>query len=273
MRVSALILSFMILLLACRPAKKVQKIQQAISKVDTTPVVVVSAIKKTDSVSSAANMYSKVIKNKITFSTFNAKVRVEYEGKDGGDDATAFIRMKKDSVMWLSLRGALGIEGFRVLITKDSVKVMNLLKKNIQYRSISYLQDITDIPFDFNTLQNLVVGNPVFIDSNIVSYKVNANNELLVLMAGKIFKHLVTLDNSDDKILHSKLDDVNAGRNRTCDITFSDYEKTTGFMFATQRKISVAEQSKLDINLDFKQYSFDQPLTFPFNIPENYKRL
>lgn len=133
------------------------------------------------------DVYNKVIKNKIDFTTFNAKVRVQYEGKEGGDDATAFIRLKKDSAMWLSLRGALGIEGFRVLITKDSVKVMNLLKKTVQFRSIDYLQEITDLPFDFSTLQDLVIGNPIFIDSNIVSYKVNAANELLVLMSGRFF--------------------------------------------------------------------------------------
>ena len=46
---------------------------------------------------------------------------------------------------------------------------MNLLKKNVQLRTISYLQDVTALPFDFKTMQDLVVGNPVFIDSNVVS--------------------------------------------------------------------------------------------------------
>lgn len=91
-------------------------------------------------------------------------------------------------------------------------------------------------------------------------------------MAG-FFKHLVSLSNADYTILHSKLDDINEGRNRTCDITFSDYENTSGVPFSTKRDISVAEQSKLDINLDFKQYSFNQPLTFPFSIGKNYKKL
>ena len=281
MRIVPVLILLSMVLFACRPAKKVQKIQEAISKVDTTPVVVVadnktenkSAIKKTEPTISAKDIFEKVEKNKIKFSYFNAKVRVRYEGKEGGDEATAFIRLKKDSAMWLSLRGALGIEGFRVLITRDSVKVMNLLKKNVQFRSISYLQEITGIPFDFATLEDMVVGNPVFIDSSIIGYKVNASNQLLVLTGGKIFKHLLTLDNTDFKILHSKLDDIDVGRNRTCDITFSDYENISGILFSTSRKISVAEQSKLDVNLDFKQHSFNQPLTFPFNIPKNYKRL
>jgi outer membrane lipoprotein-sorting protein len=198
-------------------------------------------------------------------------VRVEFSGKDGGDEATAFIRLQKDSLMWLSLRGALGIEGFRVLVTKDSVKVMNLLKKTYQLRSISYLQEVSNLPFNFSNLQDLVVGNPIFIDSNIVSYK-NANNQLLVLMLGKVFKHLITIDNSTGLLVHSKLDDADATRNRTSSISFADYTNNAGFPFSTKRKISVAEKSQLDINLDFKQYEFNKPLTFPFTIPKNYKR-
>ena len=70
---------------------------------------------------------------------------------------------------------------------------------------------------------------------------------------------------------HSKLDDIDPGKNRTADITFSNYDKVNNFNFSTARRISVAEKAKLDINLEFKQYNFDQPQTFPFNIPKNYK--
>lgn len=97
-----------------------------ITKVDTAPVVGAEDNKKVDSAELIKEIYNKVIKNKIDFNTFNARVRVAYTGKDGGDEATALIRVKKDSAIWLSLRGPLGIEGLRVLITNDSVKVMNL---------------------------------------------------------------------------------------------------------------------------------------------------
>lgn len=273
MKIAAIILSFCILVFSCRPAKKVQKIQNAISRVDTSSVIVrTKDSKAVDSARLIRDVYKKVLKNKIDFKTFTAKVKLEYSAKENNDEATAYVRLEKDKAMWLSLRGALGIEGIRVLVTKDSVKVMNLLKKTVQLRSIEYLQDITELPFDFTTLQDLIIGNPVFVDSNIVSYKTNANRELLVLMTGKLYKHLVTLDNSDFKILHSKLDDIDVVRNRTCDITFSDYQTSSGIPFSTKRNISVAEKSKLDINLDFKQYSFNQPTTFPFSIPKNYKR-
>ena len=273
MRLLVIIFSLYCFAVACRPAKKIQKIQDAVSKVDTAEVVVVTKNDKVDSSKLIHDVYNKVLKNKIDFNNFSAKVKVDYVGKESDDQATAFIRIKKDSIIWISLRGALGIEGLRMQVTKDSVVVLYMLKKQVARRSINYLQEITKLPFDFYTLQDVIVGNPVYVDSNIVSYRTNLNDELEVLMNGKLFKHFVTLDKTDFKILHSKLDDVDAMRNRTCDITFSDYDGSTGVPFATKRRISVAEKSKLDINLDYKSYVFDQPVSFPLPDTKNFKKL
>ncbi|MEI9935016.1 MAG: hypothetical protein WDM71_09265 [Ferruginibacter sp.] len=54
------------------------------------------------------------------------------------------------------------------------------------------MQDLTEIPFDFKTLQDLIVGNPVFLDSTIVSYK-KTNDRILMSTIGKylnIYLHL-----------------------------------------------------------------------------------
>jgi len=258
-----------ITIFACRPTKKVQKIEEAISKKDTVETVVITQTPSVDSAKLIAELIDKVNHKRIEFTTFSAKAKIDYESQDEKDGGTAHIRMQKDKLLWISLTGPLGVEGFRMMITPDSVTLMNKLNKTVQYRTIEYLQELTDIPFDFATLQDLIVGNPIFTNNNVVSYK-NSGGELLVLMVGNIYKHLLTLDN-DYKITHSKLDDVNMIRNRTCDITYSEYENKEGFPFATKRVITVAEKSRLELKMDFKQYSFNPSLTFPFNVPKNYK--
>lgn len=263
---------------SCTPGRKLQKTQEAVSKVDTSSVVTSNGELATDSlgqlidsVSLIREVYNKVINNKINFNTFNAKVRVAYTDQNGGDEATAFIRIKRDSIIWMSLRGALGIEGFRVLITPDSVKIINSLKKYVQYRDITFLEQLAGFPIDFSAMQDIIVGNPVFVDSNISSYT-SDSNYLKILMVGKIFKHLAVIDNNDYKIVESKLEDIN-NVNRTCDILYSAYNNDSGVPFSTERKVLLTDESKLNINLNFKQYSFNQPLTFSFNIEDNYKRL
>ena len=270
-KIILLISGIVFLSAGCRPVKKVQKIEEVIARKDTVQTIVINPpIHTVDSFSIIKDIVTGLYKQETDFTTFSAKIKVEYDSKDGGDMATAYIRMKKDSLIWLSLTGALGIEGFRILITKDSIKLMNKLDKTIQYSSINYLQEIAEVPLDFYSLQDVIIGNPIFLDSNIVSFK-TTENEILILMAGNIFKHLLTLNSDDLKPLHSKLDDADPMRTRTCDITFDGYETKNNIRFSTERKITVSEKYKLDINLVFKQYDFNELETFPFTIPKNYK--
>ena len=178
--------------------------------------------------------------------------------------------MKKDSIIWLSLTGALGIEGYRVIVKPSEVVVMDKLEKTISNKTMTYLQDLIKLPVDFYTVQDLLLGNPVFFNDSIVSFR-KSGTSLLALSIGDFFKHLITIDTTDNRILHSKLDDVEDTRNRTCDISLSDYNNQQGRLFSNAREIIVTEKDKKEIKLDYKQVSFDEPQSFPFNIPKNYR--
>jgi hypothetical protein len=267
-------LGIVLLTFSCKTVKKTQVIQEAITKKDTAQTVVIKETPRIDSAAIVRDILGKVMRRKINFNTFNAKIRVDYEGPEKSDKYTAYVSMKKDSIILIQIKGSfLGISavGLEAKIRRDSVTVVQLVgQKSVTHRSISYLQEMTQIPFDFATLQDLIIGNPVFLDSNVVSYKAGAS-QLLVLMVGDLFKHLITLDNSGYTVQHSKLDDVDMQRNRTGDITFSNYQPLGGYQFATYRRISVAEKSKLDIYLDFKEYTLNDPLKYNFDLPKTPK--
>ena len=163
------------------------------------------------------------------------------------------------------------VEFFRVLITPDSVKVLDKNNKTAQLRSVEYLQEVTKIPMKFTDLQNLLIGNPIFLDSNINSYKKD-DKSISLMSLGLLFKHLLTVNKDDYTLQYSKLDDVDAIRARTAYLSYGDYQVKNGRRFSTHRKITVSEKSKLDIEMEFKQFDFNVDLNFPFNIPKNYKR-
>ncbi|MBL7736906.1 MAG: DUF4292 domain-containing protein [Chitinophagaceae bacterium] len=255
-----------ILLGACRSAKKIQHVISA--KKDSTVSVNDG---RADSLKYMKTIYEGALRNKLDYNTFSAKVKVVFQGNDGKkSDFNAFFKLQKDSVLWISINALLGIEAFRVLITPDSVKVINKLDKVAQLRSVAYLTEIARIPFTLNELQDLIIGNPIYLDSNTVSYK-KSGTAVSMVSIGKLFKHLFTLDESNYRPLHSKLDDIDESRARTADITYGEYENKSGVPFSTFRKITVSEKSKLDIEMKYKQYDFNEPLNFPFNIPKNYK--
>ena len=256
---------------SCRSSKKIQK---AIvnTKRDTTAVTITPDNAHDDSVRFIRLTYQQIQNQKINFITFSAKVNVDYSGADDKNyNVNAFIRMYRDSVIWVSINAIFGIEAMRAYITKDSVKLLDKQNKIYTARSVAYLQDVSALPLDLPALQELIIGNPLFLDSNIVSYT-RSNGAVSLLSIGEWFKNLITMNENDKVIQHSKLDDADVNHNRTCDLTYSDYENKKGVNFSTSRKITVAEKAKLDVKLEFKQYSFNETLSFPFPIPKNYKR-
>lgn len=258
------------LLASCRSTKK---IQTAITRKDTVAIVnVPPRATKNDTIQMIHAALRKVDSNRIDFRTFSAKVNVDYSGSDGKKyDVNANIRMYKDSAIWVAVNAVLGIDAMRLFITKDSVKLLDKLNKTYIARSVDYLQEVTSLPLNLYNLQDLIIGNPVFLDSNIVSYS-STNNQIALLSLGELFKNLITLNEADKTLLHSKLDDTDPARNRTADLTYSDYESKKGVAFSTKRRIVVTEKNRLDIKLDFKQYDFNQEVSFPFSVPKNYDR-
>jgi hypothetical protein len=258
------------LLASCRSTKK---IQTAITKKDSVVTVNVPPDDpENDTVQMIKAALRRVDSNRIDFRTFSAKVNVDYTGSDGKKyDVNANIRMYKDSAIWVNVNAVLGIDVMRLLITKNSVELIDRLNKTYTSRTVDYLNEVTSLPLNLYNLQNLIIGNPVFLDSNIVSYSVN-NNQIALLSVGQLFKNLVTLNEGDKTLLHSKLDDTDPTRNRTADLTYSDYDSKRGVPFSTKRRIVVTEKTRLDIKLEFKQYDFNQEVSFPFSIPKNYER-
>ena len=119
-----------VLLYAAAGCRSTKKLQTAINKRDTN-VVISPGVTSPDSLKGATNILKSLEKNRIKFTTFSAKIKVQYEDKNGKQpDFNAFVRLYKDSVLWISISATfLSIEAFRILITKDSIIIVNKLNK------------------------------------------------------------------------------------------------------------------------------------------------
>ncbi len=261
---------FLSTIFSCRSTKK---LQSAVNKKDT--IISASNTAAPDTLKGAKNVIANIARNTIDFNTFSAKIRVQYEDSKGKKpEVTAFIRMKKDSVIWMSIVGNIAFitaEAFRVEITKNHITIINKLQKEYQERPFSYIEGMAKIPLDFRTLQDLIIGNPIYVGDKVVSYR-QTENHVLLSTVGKFFKNLVTLTVNTNLVERSKLDDLDVNQNRTGDLTYGEYENKAGFYFSTYREITVAEKTKVDIIMNFKQYDFNTALDYPFSIPKNYTK-
>ena len=280
--IAALVLCGMFIgfMTGCRSTKKIQKViaTTAIPR-DTTGDAARAAARASkphdahaDSLEVIRQAVVGLARNHIDFQTFSAHMHIHFEGGDGKDNEfNALVHIKKDSMIWVSINAFAGIEAFRLLITPDSVKVMDKLKHIIRLRSVSYLQEQVHLPVDFKTLQDLLIGNPIFLDTTHILFYRTDSRGISLSSAGQPFRNYLSLNN-DYTLQHSKLDDVDPLRARTGDLTYGEYDHGGGGSFSTYRRISIAEKSKVDIEINVKQFKFNEVLSYSFTIPKNYKR-
>ena len=79
----------------------------------------------------------------------------------------ANIRIKKDSIIWISLKAPLGIEVLRTMITPDSIYFMNRMNKTYFIKPVSHLKEVVNTNINFFQLQEILFSSPEITSSDI----------------------------------------------------------------------------------------------------------
>lgn len=255
------IIFFSVLMISCSSARKAKK--------TTTPVDVSTNNTTPAAAETAETVIAKM--NKIDFSTFSGKVDVDYADGKNNRSVNVKLNMKKDEAIWLSA-GLLGIEGVRVFITKDSVKILNKLNKEYIATSLGYVQEKIGLPVDFATLQDLLIGNAVFVNANNSTLE-KSTSAYTITSQDDHFKNLLTLLLPGYLPSVSQLTDVDASKNRSAQLQYSNYKNVDGKNFPASRNIKVNYKNNVQVNMDFGSYIFNGDVSMPFSVPGNYKRV
>lgn len=276
-QIAAAIVLCAVLLFSCSASKKAQHIHKNLQQNDSSQLIQVTPGMQSPELDSLHRVLDGLDSQQIRrFTTLKAKVKLDYSNEQQSVGATASIRLKKDSVIWISITGPFAIEGYRVMISPDSLVLMNKLKHTVTKRPIRYLEEIARMPISFNDMQNIILGNPLFTKGEIRYYRHNRNRWFAALQ-GDIFNSFVTVISHPHQkrlILKSnKIGQVENGVQRSCSLAYNNYETVDAFQMAMDRKIQLKDKKTTDIKLQFKEVLFNQPLSFPFSIPKSYKEL
>lgn len=198
----------------------------------------------------------------INYHTLSARVHIDYEdGNKQYNNVTAFLRMKKDSAIWLSVRPVLGIEMARLMLTPDSIKLRNNLKNRVYLRSADDIRELLHLPFDFSVLESLLLGNPVFIPRKIKHFHTDTSGlSVTILQDSLVCKYQW----SPRPFLLKKSFFQISGNPATAGQYFSDYQKFETGAFAMKRTINLQQSTTVKMRITFDKIRFDVPVQFPF---------
>lgn len=86
---------------------------------------------------------------------FNAKLNFLAEDHN----MNGVIRIQKDSIIWMSVRLAIGIEAARIVILKDSIKMASRLADMYISEKISYFERMTNIKMDYELIEAVLTNS------------------------------------------------------------------------------------------------------------------
>lgn len=218
----------------------------------------------------AKALADKVEAHRIPFRTFSARAKLDISNDQGRQEGiTTFIRMQKDSAIWISVRPLLGIELVRVLITPDSVQVLNFFQKTCYARSTDSLRQLTGIPLTFDAVQDLIVGNPAYLSATPKNVERTASLITFLCDTGDLLSHFAVFAD-DYQLQEIKLQDQGECTPRSFDQVYGDYEATGPYRFATRRRIFFSADRMSQVDIKFNRVDFDKALSFPFPVTDKF---
>lgn len=183
----------------------------------------------------------------------------------------ANIRIKKDSVMWISV--AVGIEVGRALITRDSVKVLDRISRKYYALSLQDLGKQLEFDLDYNLLQSLVLGDLPIQRSSEDSLALNSLYTSLFQGRGNLDIES-QIDNVSNKLVTILAQDNSNGAR--LGITYGDFWELEADLIPQTIFAKIDNTNKIgdpSTLLELNHVKMDVGeinLRFPFNIPNSY---
>ncbi|GAB3313632.1 DUF4292 domain-containing protein [Hymenobacter humi] len=210
----------------------------------------------------------------FTFLSAKGKAQITMKGNKQG--ANLALRMRRDSIIWVSASLA-GIEGVRAVLTPDSVRVLNRIEHTYFTGGYDYLSKLLNVPVSFEQMQALLLGDYLPAPTGTtptVATEEAGRQRVTYPLADVLIERL--LQAATGRVQQLKVSDEATKRNLTVDYTdFRQLEEQAGLPFAHATFIQ-AQQAALGVITAAINYTKvnagRERLAFPYTVPKGYKR-
>lgn len=196
------------------------------------------------------------------------------------------LRMRRDSAIWISLTPMLNIEAARLLITPDSVKLINRLDKTYYNDDYTLINNLFTSTADFYLLQSLLTGNDL-VNYETESFRAAVDNrEYRLSSTGRAKKKRYIRKNEQQKILvqnlwlnpeNFKISRINlkevGDEIHRLEVSYSAFERIGDVILPTQLVFEVNAARKLTLYIKYQSPELNQPQAMPFRIPDNFSKM
>lgn len=226
-----------------------------------------------------------VQENAFTYDWIYAKAEVVSKVDSDENSLDIIIRVKKDSAVLITLKYLLGIEIGKVLITRDSVKMVIYPRKQYFRGDFNYINDLLNADLDYDVIQALLFGNYAEFDDDESKLKpVTDRQNCRYLLSTERKRRLrkinqgqrelrkslqtMSLDPVSFKILKNEF--VDGGTNRSFSAVYDKFHIKDSVYAPHHVDIDIVAEKKVNLKIDYVRIEKNTPQKLSLNIPAKY---
>ncbi len=265
---------------SCKSKKQLQQSHAA-------PITVEDTTGKCRLTFKTAKTLSKHIKeNELAYKWIYAKADVQtlIDGEDHNLDIR--IKGRKDSAIWISIQAVGLIDIAKILITRDTVKMVVYVKKQYFIGDFNYINQLLNADLDFDLIQAALIGNSADFDDEDSKMKpmVDRENCQYVLSTERKRKlrritsgqdslkrslQTMILNPDNFKITTNEFKDV--ATNRSFYAKYDNFLAPDSIFAPHHVNIEIKAEKKIDLKINYVRIEINQPQKLLLNIPKNYE--
>jgi hypothetical protein len=225
--------------------------------------------------------FSSVLDNSLYFNTLSARLNLELTTPNKKLSSRAALKMRNDTVIQISVQPLLGIEAFKIELTKDSIKLIDRLNKRYISENYERIKREMAIDFNFNNLQALL-SNSLFMpgkeyltskEFKLFRYTSHSGKDAEFSIEdamGLIYRFIA---DSEEKLCLTTV------RNNSGTITlkwkYDDFQNIGNKRFPMKMTINLrlSEENRGDVTLLFSDPEINTRITTDFKIPAGYRQV
>jgi len=237
------------------------------------------AVSKPSTNQPAEDIMTLMKKNQFRFITLSLKFNAEVQSGEETNSFSGNIYIVKDSTIWISIQ-KLGMEAFRMLITPDSVKMLDRINKVYMAGDYFILSQMLKSNFDFDLLQALFTGNDTE-NYGIFGFVTEKENDSYILSNKNRKKQTgrsvsdsmdqkIRISAGDYKIVKNIMKKETDSSSKTLEVAYSEFLDFEGQKFPQKIDFQLSDTRTITASVVFTRITPEKKESFPFSVPSTY---
>jgi hypothetical protein len=221
-----------------------------------------------NSINAEQTILSNIDANINNFEFYQAKANASYQDDKQSVNLDITIMMEKGKYIWMSATALLGIEVARVLITPDSVQILNRLQRQYICTDFGYIQRMTNVPLKLENLQNMIVGNTIF-NNSVQKSEVDTVLNALAVYTALDKQRQNTFYTPKYKAQRTIIEDRT--QNRELKITYNGYSNFGLNTIPNNIDINIRAEKNVQCKFELSNFVWDKKREPQFSVPSSYE--